>query len=129
MAEKLKPEHIFPTDKRVDLTGLLELTGHDKTLVLKYTGIFLSTVPRQLDNIQKALAQVDGNLLYQAIHILKPQLELMGIKIALHEVQILQALLEEKREIREAVKKSAGFIVSEINLACKELEVIQKGYP
>jgi hypothetical protein len=115
-------------DRKVDLTNLLEMTDSNGALVSKYIGIFLNSAAVELNNIQNALLHADGNLLYSTLHILKPQIELMGIKNILPELKLAEAALQENKEVTEAIRKSTGFILSEITLACNELAVIQKQY-
>ena len=91
-------------------------------------GIFLNTVTKEFNNLQSALEKGNGQLLYSALHVLKPQIELMGMKDILPELKMTEATLRENKDMTDAVMISAAFIFTEITLACHELESIQKNH-
>ena len=122
----MEPDNSTAPAGGFDLANLLEFTGGDKTLALKYIGIFVNTSAVQLINIQNAWARTDANMLFNALHTLKPQLELIGIKTALRETEKTLNRLRENRVMTDANRNSALYIFDEINLACAELETIQK---
>jgi len=128
MDDKLNTGHNPSGNKRIDLSELLELSGGDEVLVAKYVGIFLNTVTKELNHIKSALENGNGQQLYSALHILKPQIELMGMKGILPELKMTEATLRENKDMTDAVMISAGFIFTEITLACHELESIQKNH-
>ena len=121
----MESDNIFSSANRFDLSNLLEFTEGDKKLALKYIGIFINAAPAKLDDIQSALARADCNLLYSALHTLKPQLELIGVKNAFSEVEKTLAKLRESRAVDDAIKASGAYIFDEITLACGELELFK----
>jgi|GEM_PF-3010041 hypothetical protein len=124
----MEPDNNPAAYKRIDLANLLEMTAGDHALVSKYIGIFINTAPLQLNNLQNAVASENGNLLYSVLHNLKPQIEFIGIKNILPELNLTETTLQENKEVTGSIKNSAGFIFNEITLACKELELIQKDF-
>jgi len=63
----------------IDLTNLRELTDNDKVMMVKYINIFTIGLPAHLLNVQTGINLGDTQLIYQTLHILKSQIELMGI--------------------------------------------------
>ena len=124
----MNTDETTPGLKRIDLSGLRKLSGGDKAMELKYINNFLTSVPIQLKNIETALKQDDGNLLYNTFHLLKAQLQFYGIKDAYDEVRNAETLLQPERKINELIKKSTEFILNEITFACSEFEAVKNHY-
>ena len=118
----METDSTLPSHSHIDLSNLQELTGGDRNLVIKYINIFITTSRVQLATIQAALAKADGDMLFGALHTLKPQLEIMGIKKAFQQTEIVLLKLREKREVGEVEILAANFIANEITLAYRELE-------
>jgi hypothetical protein len=125
---KMEPGQTPFPGSRVDLANLKQLSGGDTAFEVKYITNFLNTVPLQLNRIETALVQDDGNLLYNTLHLLKAQLAFYGIKSAFAEIGIIEQKLHDSKEITELVKKSTNFIFKEITLACAEFETIKNNY-
>ena len=63
----------------IDLTNLRELTDNDYTLISKYINIFTNGLSVHLSGIKNGIDQKNIDLIYKTLHVLKPQVELMGI--------------------------------------------------
>ena len=119
MDDKLNTGHNPSGNKRIDLSELLELSGGDEILVAKYVGIFLNTVTKELNHIKSALENGNGQQLYSALHILKPQIELMGMKDILPELKMTEAILRENK----APKLRGGQQLLESHSLCMQYDL------
>ena len=115
-------------DRRIDLSGLVKLSGGDKAIELKYINNFLLSLPEQLNTIERALDEGDANILCSTLHLLKPQMQFYGLKDVFVEIKCAEEQLQQNKEISPAVREICDLIYKEIKFVCAEFELIKSNY-
>lgn len=107
-------------DRIIDIRPLEEITGGDVIRMRKYIRIFLEGLPGYLDQINKAVTNIDSDTMYQVIHAIKPHVKMMGMVKLLPDI--------DQREKRftspisaEDLRAEAGSVIELLNEASEEL--------
>jgi hypothetical protein len=124
----MEGDKVATSDKRIDLSFLMEFSAGNKAMVLKYINIFMSQVPVQLENIREGVKNTDAKKLYTALHTLKPQLQFMGITQVFNETAIAESELRDSTIVSEASLRRISLIENEIASALAELSLIKLQY-
>ncbi|MFZ4543385.1 MAG: tetratricopeptide repeat protein [Saprospiraceae bacterium] len=105
--------HSHPDSELLNLSFIRNFTENDVEQMAYFIRKFISNVPVEILLIQEAIARVDYDEIFKKIHVLKPQVEFVGISKALATIRILEQKAVE-REDMEAICKE--FDILKLNL-------------
>jgi len=105
--------HILP-NQDLDLSFLYDIADGSNEFIIESIDMFLHHTPEMLQMIDKAIAENDWTVAYQAAHKLKPNLGFFGMPIsqaAVQEVEIMaksgtpnpELILSKFNEIKEVI--------------------------
>ena len=77
-------------EKSYDLKQLEELSSGSSEFVLEIVKVFLSDVPKQLNNMKSSFNENDFNELTRIAHKLKPSIDLLGIHSITKDIRIIE---------------------------------------
>lgn len=110
---------VVPNKGPVNTTYLKNLTGGKASEMTEYINIFLKFVPGQIQQIENAVNLSDKNLLYKALHSLKPQLKIMGVQNALQKTELLETDVKGAEKLNSKIKASALIVCRDIKAGIK----------
>jgi PAS domain S-box-containing protein len=107
--------------KLIDLTYLSKMTGSNAEFLNEMKNTFLSSLPPEIDELEKQIESFNLNNISKIVHKLKPSFELMGLK----QLREFSSLIEEYVHLgteKDEVIKLAIQIVRISRLAFQELK-------
>ena len=104
-----------------NLKQLEELSGGDKVFILEIIKVFLSDVPKQLEEINYAYNQNKYKELALKAHKLKPSIDLLNIKDIAEDIRTIEA--NASKEIKQDdLPKLIGNVESVLNRVINNLK-------
>lgn len=106
------------TDTLYDLSTIRSISGGDEGFVKKMIDLFIETVPQNVEELNKALAEQDWDQVSKMAHKLKSTLDSMGIASVKQDVRTV----EQNAKNRESLKDIPALVgnINTIVAACIE---------
>lgn len=105
-------ESINTSSSLIDLSLLKEITGNDKAQMKIFIERFINESKNSFDKIEKLISEQNISEVGKQLHILRPQVEMMGIKSLSQQLSSIEQNAKDKNK--------SGEITSQI-IGCKEI--------
>jgi len=102
------------------LDKINEMAEGDEEFIVSVISVFLEEVPVDLESLEKALAEMNYEQVYQLAHKIKPNVDLLGMeqtRAAALEIETLgknEANMEEIKKVFPILKTDVTQVVSEL---------------
>jgi HPt (histidine-containing phosphotransfer) domain-containing protein len=98
-----KPKKTIPmtTDTLYDLSTIRTISGGDESFIKKMIALFIETVPQNVEELNKALAEQDWDQVSKMAHKLKSTLDSMGIASVKQDVRTVEQNAKNKESLKE----------------------------
>ncbi|RKR06512.1 HPt (histidine-containing phosphotransfer) domain-containing protein [Maribacter vaceletii] len=102
------------------LDKINEMAEGDEEFIVSVISVFLEEVPVDLEALEKALAEMNYEQVYQLAHKIKPNVDLLGMeqtRAAALEIETLgknEANMEEIKKVFPILKTDVTQVVSEL---------------
>jgi len=108
--------------RKIDQEGLLAQFGDDSALLIEVVTVFLEDHKKQLDEIDRAVRDRDGQALGRAAHTLKGSVSNFGATEAREAAQALEKM--GKQNQLEGAGAAHAVLLQEIELLTRDLQDI-----
>ncbi|HJU46337.1 MAG TPA: response regulator [Chitinophagaceae bacterium] len=98
---KQKENAPMTTDTLYDLTTIRSISGGDENFVKKMIDLFIETVPQNVEELNKALAEQDWEQVSKMAHKLKSTLDSMGIASVKQDVRTVEQNAKNKESLKD----------------------------
>lgn len=88
-------------ERSYDLKQLEELSDGSSEFVIEIVKVFLSDVPKQLNNLRLSFNKNDFDELTRIAHKLKPSIDLLGITSLTEDIRIIEGYSKNGTHINE----------------------------
>lgn len=88
---------------RYNVEKIKEISDNDEDFIISIVNLFIDEVPSDIKQIEEAIAAENYKLIYQYAHKIKPNVDLMGMKVTLAAVLNLEqhAVAENMQGVEE----------------------------
>jgi PAS domain S-box-containing protein len=98
---KPKETITMATDALYDLSTIRTISGGDESFIKKMIALFIETVPQNVEELNKALAEQDWDQVSKMAHKLKSTLDSMGIASVKQDVRTVEQNAKNKESLKE----------------------------
>ena len=111
--------------KLYNLDRISQYVGDDTNQVEEMINIFLNTIPKDIDELQKSADKEKWNEVYEIAHRIKPSLDVFEMNEVLVDIKRIEKLAHDnniENNLAELIKKLSEKFNTIILLLQKELE-------
>lgn len=108
---------------KINLKKLQSHVGNNASDAEDMIKLFLQIVPKQIKKLKKAVEQQNWENLHYISHQIKPTLDILGLKDALKNAEIIEEYAKTGTEV-EVIKQFVNELSQELKEACNKLKLL-----